>query len=85
MHRQPLLHWILRQGHESLTCEVSAVSRNIFDVSIVPHWNHASAVSQRFESANEAVRRHAEIVGMLRERGWRATEYRGTPTRMSAA
>jgi hypothetical protein len=75
MQRQPLLRWVLRHGQDALTCQVSATSPHAYQVSVVPHWNQDSAVSQQFESANDAVRRHAEIVGILRERGWRGTEY----------
>ena len=76
----------LRHGHDALTCQVRAISAHVFDVSVVPHWNHASAVRQRFQSANEAVRRHAEIVAMLCARGWNATEYgHARPTGITAA
>jgi hypothetical protein len=86
MHAQPLLRWVLRHGHDALTCQVHALAPHAFDVSVVPHWNQASAVTERFESANEAVRRHAEIVGLLREGGWSSTEYRrGRSTGIGAA
>ena len=85
MNMRPFLRWTLRNGADALTCQVNAVSANAFDVHIVPHWNRESAVRQRFESANEAVRRHAEIVGMLREHGWTDTEYRQIRSGQTAA
>ena len=46
-----------------------------YDVCIVPHWNVASAVVERFDAPALAWLRHAELSQCLRENGWVLTKH----------
>jgi hypothetical protein len=66
----PMLRWIFRRHTEMLTCEVDATAGDRWDVCVVPHWNVAGAVIERFDAPISALERHAEIARRLREAGW---------------
>ena len=70
-----VLQWTLRHGSDALACEVNARSPRSFDVSVTPLQHGTSTVTEHFGSVVRAMRRHAEIVGMLRALGWNATDY----------
>jgi hypothetical protein len=42
----------------------------LFAISVVPHWDIASAVIEPAATAVGAFRRHAEIAMRLRDAGW---------------
>lgn len=81
-----ILHWTLRQGSDALTCQVNATSEHAFAVLVRSHRRDTPWVTEHYSSVLRAMRRHAEIVGMLRASGWNGTEYCGPhPTRATAA
>jgi hypothetical protein len=41
----------------------------------VPHWDTSLALVEPFESAGDALRRHAEVASRLREIGWSVADY----------
>lgn len=66
----PMLRWVFQRHANMLTCELAAGTGPYFDVSIVPHWNLAASVIERFEASMPAFERHADIALRLREAGW---------------
>jgi len=66
-----LVRWIFHRSGNTLTCQVDAsATRSSYDVSVVPHWNVASAVIETVGTPGRALQRHAEIAKHLRETGW---------------
>jgi hypothetical protein len=66
-----LVRWILRRGNSHLTCQVDVQGRtSTYAISVVPHWDVASAVVETARSSRAALQRHAEIAKRLRDCGW---------------
>jgi hypothetical protein len=66
-----LVRWILRRGNSHLTCQVDVNGRtSTYAISVVPHWDVASAVVETARSPRVALQRHAEIAKRLRDCGW---------------
>ena len=66
-----LLRWTFQKDDKSITCQVEGnEAASSYDVSVVPHWDVASAVVEEAETPFSAFRRHAEITILLREAGW---------------
>jgi hypothetical protein len=66
-----LVRWIFHRSGNTLTCQVDAsATRSSYDVSVVPHWNVASAAIETVGTPGRALQRHAEIAKHLRETGW---------------
>lgn len=80
----PMLRWTFTRNHAALTCEVDANAAGGYEVSVVPHWNVASAAIERFDAATTALERHAEVSEYLRETGWHLAR-RGTGNHHAAA
>jgi hypothetical protein len=70
----PMLRWVFQRDSEMLTCEVDAAGRR-WEVCVVPHWDVASAVIERFDQPLSALERHAEIARRLRDAGWSVVDY----------
>jgi len=66
----PLLSWVFKRRARTLTCELGVLGHREYSVSVVPHWDVSSSISERFDAAAPAVLRHAEIAGWLQEEGW---------------
>ena len=67
----PLLRWVLqRDSTHAITCELDARANRCYEVCVLPHWDPASAMIERFEAPTPALLRHAEIASRLRENGW---------------
>lgn len=71
----PLLRWVFERRGDRLTCELDARSDDAFEVCLVPHWDTARSVVERFNGAGVALHRHAELVSGLRDAGWMLAEY----------
>ena len=65
-----MLPWIFTRRDAVLTCELATNTAGGYDVCLVPHWDVAAAAIERFDAAVSALRRHAELVALLRENGW---------------
>jgi hypothetical protein len=65
-----ILRWVFVRGAKALTCEVRTNGRHSHDVCVVPHWDVASSVVERYEGAAGALRRHAEVASYFRQAGW---------------
>jgi len=70
-----LLQWTLWHGSEALTCEVNACAPHSFEVCVTPLQHDRTTITEHFTSVIGAMRRHAEIIEMLREKGWDTTDY----------
>ncbi len=65
-----VLRWVFLRGLNALTCEIRSSGRAAFDVCVVPHWDVAAAIVERYDRPGTALRRHAEIAHSLRQSGW---------------
>ncbi|HEY7190793.1 MAG TPA: hypothetical protein VH436_29785 [Vicinamibacterales bacterium] len=65
-----MLQWVLQRDAHALTCELDARDDQSYEVCVVPHWDPASTLIERFETPTLAVLRHADLTKRLRESGW---------------
>jgi len=70
----PMLHWILQNETNAITCQLDARGDRSYEVCVVPHWDPSSAVIECFEAPTPAFLRHAEIAKNLREIGWQVID-----------
>ena len=73
----PVLHWILQNEANAITCQLDARADRSYEVCIVPHWDPASAVVERFTASTPAFLRHAAVAKQLRESGWKVVDHVG--------
>ena len=66
----PMLHWVLRRDTTAITCQLGARGPRSYELCVVPHWDPASAVIERYDAPTPALLRHAEVARRLRENGW---------------
>jgi len=66
-----IVSWLFTRDGKALTCEVGAdPSRSSYEVAVVPHWDHASAIVEDAPTPVNALQRHAQIAMLLRDAGW---------------
>jgi len=65
-----IVRWLFLKGTRLLVCEIRSDCHRVHDVCVVPYWNIASSVIERYPRAADAFRRHAEIASSLRDAGW---------------
>jgi hypothetical protein len=66
----PMLAWMMPRYSTAVTCQLDVRDDAVYELCVVPHWDPAAAVIERYDSANPALLRHAEVIGALREHGW---------------
>ena len=71
----PLVRWIFERRGNAITCEVDMRETHACDVSVIPHWNAASAFVEHFDGPVHAMERHAELAQELRNAGWVVTRH----------
>ena len=76
---RPVILWVLRRDFDVITCGVDVNASGRCEVRTVPHRDPSLAVIEPFESAGEALQRHAEVAYRLRETGWVVAERVPTP------
>src|SRR5687767_7872121 len=74
----PMLRWVFQRENDMLTCEIGARSGNLYDVSVVPHWNVDASIIEQFDAPLSALCRHADIARRLRDTGWTVVGYAST-------
>jgi hypothetical protein len=67
---RPVLLWVLRNDFDAITLGVEISDSGRCQVKTVPHWDTSLALVEPFDSAGDALRRHAEVASRLREIGW---------------
>jgi hypothetical protein len=67
---RPVLLWVLRNDFDAITLGVDVSDSGRCEVRTVPHWDTSLALVEPFDSAADALRRHAEVASRLREIGW---------------
>jgi hypothetical protein len=72
---RPVLRWVLHRGDRFVTCELDVAATGDYEVSVVPHWNVAASVIERWPSAMAAFERHAQLARGFREAGWTVLEH----------
>ena len=66
-----VMRWVFQRGRHVVTCEIDECEDGAgYEVSVVPHWDVASAIVEPADTTVAALRRHAEIASELREAGW---------------
>ena len=66
----PVLRWVLGRGDRFVTCELDVAATGDYEVCVVPHWNVAGSVIERWPSAMTAFERHAQLARGFRDAGW---------------
>jgi hypothetical protein len=79
-----IVRWLFLKGTKLVVCEIRSDCRRVHDVCVVPQWNVASSVVERYGRAADAFQRHAEIASSLRDAGWMIVRD-GAPGRVGAA
>lgn len=72
---RPVLLWVFRKDQDAITCEVEINAAGTCEVRTVPQWDPSLAVVEPFERAGDALQRHAEVAGRLRDLGWGAADH----------
>ncbi|HET9368818.1 MAG TPA: hypothetical protein VFO19_01160 [Vicinamibacterales bacterium] len=72
------LHWIFVRAGRALACTVAVCGSNSCSVHVQPLWTGAAEAIETFTRPLDALRRHAEIVGLLRQQGWLLADRAGT-------
>ena len=78
-----MLCWTFTKRDAVLTCELATNREGGYDVCLVPHWDVTAAAVEQFDAAVSALRRHAELVRVLRASGWDLAS-RGRISRLAA-
>jgi hypothetical protein len=71
----PLVRWIFERPGNAITCEVDMTETHTCNVSVIPHWNSASAFVEHFDGPVQAMEHHAEVAQELRNAGWVVTRH----------
>lgn len=71
----PLLRWVFERRGSTITCEVDVNDARACEVCLIPHWDVASSVVERFDGPMSALERHAELSRELRAAGWIVAEH----------
>jgi hypothetical protein len=71
----PVLRWVLQRDDRFMTCEMDAAATGDYEVCVVPHWNVAASVIERWPSVMTALERHAQLTLGFRAAGWTVLEH----------
>jgi hypothetical protein len=80
-----MLNWILQRDTNAITCQLDARGDRSYELCMVPHWDPASAVIERFDAPMPALLRQADITKRLRENGWMVIDHVATDRHHVAA
>ena len=81
----PVLRWVLQRDERFVTCELDVAATGDFEVCVVPHWNVAASVIERWPSAMTALERHAQLARGFRAAGWTVLDHvHPRPARLAA-
>jgi len=73
---QPLIQWEFRRDTRHLICGVHAsAAEPAYEVAMLPLWNGGPIAVESFDTASEALQRHATIAASLRDAGWMVSSY----------
>ena len=70
-----MLHWVPRRDTSAITCQLDVRGDHRYELCVVPHWDPAAAVIERFSAPTAALLRHAEVASLFREQGWMVIEH----------
>jgi hypothetical protein len=70
----PIVRWIFERNGNAITCEIDMNQGQTCDVALIPHWDAAASVIERFDGPMRAIERHAELAVALLEEGWTVTD-----------
>ena len=70
----PIVRWIFERNGDAITCEIDMNNGRTCDVALIPHWDAAASVVERFDGPMRAIERHAELAVALLDEGWTVTD-----------
>jgi len=70
----PIVRWIFERNGNAITCEIDMKEGRTCDVALIPHWDAAASVVERFDGPRRAIERHAELAVALLDDGWTVTD-----------
>ena len=65
-----MVRWIFERNGSAITCEIEMTAERRCDVAIIPHWDAAASIVERFDGPMSAMARHAMLAKALLEDGW---------------
>ena len=68
--RPESLHWLFYRHDKAVSCDLYLFGPGKSAVEVVYLWDGGPRIVQHFSQPLEAVRRHAQMAGFLRECGW---------------
>ena len=72
----PLIQWEFHRDNRHLLCGVHASATDpSYEVAMLPLWNGGPIAVESFDTASEALQRHALIAASLRDAGWMVSAY----------
>jgi len=72
----PLVQWEFRRDSSNLICGVhTSAAEPAYEVAMLPMWNGGPIAVESFDTAAEALQRHATIAQSLRDAGWMVSSY----------
>jgi hypothetical protein len=72
----PLIQWEFQRHDRHLMCGVHASETEpSYEVAMLPLWNGGPVAVETFDTASEALHRHAAIAASLRDAGWMVSAY----------
>ena len=72
----PLIQWEFQRDDRHLMCGVHvSQTEPSYEVAMLPLWNGGPVAVETFDTASEALHRHAAIAASLRSAGWMVSAY----------
>jgi hypothetical protein len=70
------IRWDFARNHQHVMCTIQGrPAESLYELAIVPLWDIGRAAIETFNTATEALRRHAAIAAELRDAGWKVAAY----------
>jgi hypothetical protein len=64
------LHWLFVRDRRAISCDVDVRGDGLYTITVIPLWTSEGHLSETFDSADDAMRRHGQIARQLRASGW---------------
>lgn len=68
------LHWLFVRDQRAISCDVDVGTNGLFTISVMPLWTTEGRITETYDSADAAMRRHGQIARGLRASGWLLAE-----------
>jgi hypothetical protein len=64
------LHWLFVREGRAISCGVDVRGDGFYTVTLLPLWGGDENLTEVFETAGDALRRHGQIARFLQASGW---------------